>query len=102
MKVDIRLISATNRDLADMVREGGFREDLYYRLNVYPILIPPLRERHLDVPLLVEHFTRAFAASEGKPIRGVSPEAMALLNNYAWPGNVRQLENTIFRAIVVA
>jgi len=102
VKVDIRLISATNRDLADMVREGTFREDLYYRLNVYPILIPPLRERHHDVPLLVEHFTRAFAASENKPIRGVTPDAMALINNYAWPGNVRQLENTIFRAIVLA
>jgi len=102
IKVDIRLISATNRDLAEMVREGSFREDLYYRLNVYPIMIPPLRDRHEDVGLLVEHFTRAFAASENKPIRGVTQEAMALLNNYEWPGNVRQLENTIFRAIVLA
>lgn len=102
VKVDIRLISATNRDLAEMVREGGFREDLYYRLNVYPILIPPLRDRVGDIPLLVEHFTRTFAASENKPIRGVSPEAMELLENHDWPGNVRQLENTIFRAIVLA
>ncbi|WP_416898679.1 MAG: sigma-54-dependent transcriptional regulator [Minwuia sp.] len=102
VKVDIRLISATNRDLADMVREGAFREDLYYRLNVYPILIPSLRERREDVPLLIEHFTRAFAASENKPIRGLTPDAMALLNSYGWPGNVRQLENTIFRAIVLA
>ncbi|PJK28531.1 sigma-54-dependent transcriptional regulator [Minwuia thermotolerans] len=102
VKVDIRLISATNRDLAEMVREGGFREDLYYRLNVYPILIPPLRDRVGDIPLLVEHFTRTFAASENKPIRGVAPEAMELLESHDWPGNVRQLENTIFRAIVLA
>jgi DNA-binding NtrC family response regulator len=102
VKVDIRLISATNRDLAEMVKQGKFREDLYYRLNVYPIHVPPLRERREDVPPLVEHFIHAFGASEGKTVRGVTREAMDLLLNYTWPGNVRQLENTMFRAVVLA
>ncbi|MEC9346605.1 MAG: sigma-54 dependent transcriptional regulator [Pseudomonadota bacterium] len=102
VKVDIRLISATNRDLAQMVKEGTFREDLYYRLNVYPITLPPLRDRPEDVPLLIQHFAQTFAASENKPIRGVAPEAMAMLCAYTWPGNVRQLENTVFRAVVLA
>ena len=101
VKVDIRLISATNRDLAEMVRAGGFREDLYYRLNVFPIVVPPLRERREDIPLLLEHFVTAFAASEGKALRQVTPEAMQLLSAYTWPGNVRQLENAVFRAVVL-
>jgi DNA-binding NtrC family response regulator len=102
VKVDIRLISATNRDLAEMVKQGKFREDLYYRLNVYPIHVPPLRDRREDVPAMVEHFLASFSASEGKTVRTVGREAMDLLMNYSWPGNVRQLENTMFRAVVLA
>jgi DNA-binding NtrC family response regulator len=100
-KVDIRLISATNRNLADMVREGTFREDLYYRLNVFPIVVPPLRERRDDIPALVERFVATFTAAESKQARPVTPEAMQLLTDYGWPGNVRQLENAIFRAVVL-
>jgi len=101
VKVDIRLISATNRDLGQMVKDGKFREDLYYRLHVYPILIPPLRDRREDIPLLVEHFVSAIAAAEGKMVSSVTPAAMALLSSYNWPGNVRQLENAVFRAVVL-
>ena len=102
VKVDIRLISATNRDLSKMVGEGKFREDLYYRLNVYPIQVPPLRDRKEDIPPLADHFIASFAASEGKPVRGLSSDALNLLLSYSWPGNVRQLENTLFRAVVLA
>jgi DNA-binding NtrC family response regulator len=101
VKVDIRLISATNRDLLQMVKEGRFREDLYYRLNVFPIHVPPLRERKEDVPDLVAHFIRRLAAEEGKPVVGISRDALAMLCAYDWPGNVRQVENTVFRAIVL-
>ena len=101
IKVDIRLISATNRDLAEMVRTGSFREDLCYRLNVFSIVVPPLRERRDDIAPLLEHFVAAFAASESKALRRVSPEAMQLLTAYNWPGNVRQLENAVFRAVVL-
>ena len=101
VKVDVRIISATNSDLAVLTREGKFREDLYYRLNVFPIHIPPLRERREDVPALAEYFVARFAAEENKPISGFTPEAMALLDSYSWPGNVRQLENTVFRAVVL-
>jgi DNA-binding NtrC family response regulator len=101
-KVDVRIISATNRDLATQVAEGRFREDLYYRLNVFPIEAPPLRERKEDLPALVEHFIRRFNAEEGKAIPGVTPEALAMLTAYDWPGNVRQLENSIFRAVVLS
>ncbi len=102
VKVDFRLISATNRRLLDLVKEGGFREDLYYRLNVFPIWIPPLRDRIEDIPALARHFLARFAAEEGKPqVRGISAEALALLQAYTWPGNIRQLENTIFRAMVL-
>jgi DNA-binding NtrC family response regulator len=102
VKVDIRLISATNRDLQSLVREGLFREDLYYRLSVFPITIPPLRARKEDIPPLVEHFVSRIAASEGKKVVGVSKEALDLLLTYDWPGNVRQLENSVFRAIILA
>ncbi|HYM33459.1 MAG TPA: sigma-54 dependent transcriptional regulator [Candidatus Cybelea sp.] len=102
VKVDIRLISATNRHLAGMVRDGTFREDLYYRLNVFPIVVPPLRERREDIAALTERFVAAFAASEGKPNLRVAPDAMALLLAYGWPGNVRQLENAVFRAVVLS
>lgn len=101
-KVDFRLISATNRRLIDMVKEGRFREDLYYRLNVYPIFVPPLRDRREDIPLLVEHFVQRFAAEEGKRrISGIRPDAVAMLSAFNWPGNIRQLENAVFRAVIL-
>src|SRR5579862_2943298 len=101
VNVDVRIIAATNRDLAELTREGQFREDLYYRLNVFPIVIPPLRGRQEDVPALARHFIERFAAEENKPVAGLSPEAADLLERFDWPGNVRQLENTIFRAVVL-
>ncbi|PKQ05781.1 MAG: sigma-54-dependent Fis family transcriptional regulator [Alphaproteobacteria bacterium HGW-Alphaproteobacteria-11] len=101
VKVDIRLISATNRDLLQMVKEGSFREDLYYRLNVFPIHVPPLRQRKEDVPDLVAHFVRRLAAEEGKDVVGISQTALDMLCAYDWPGNVRQIENTVFRAVVL-
>ena len=101
VKVDVRIISATNRDLAELTHQGQFREDLFYRLNVFPMFIPPLRERHEDIPALAKYFVARFAAEENKQVAGFTPEALALLDSYAWPGNVRQLENTIFRAVVL-
>lgn len=101
VKVDIRLVSASNKDLLDCVRQGKFREDLYYRLNVFPIAIPPLRNRREDIPTLVRRFIARFAAEEGRTIRGISAEAMQLLQSFHWPGNVRQLENTMFRAVIL-
>jgi DNA-binding NtrC family response regulator len=102
VKVDFRLISATNRRLIDQVKDGAFREDLYYRLNVFPIWIPPLRDRREDIPALVRHFLARFAAEEGKPqVSGVAQDALAMLQEYAWPGNIRQLQNTVFRAVVL-
>jgi DNA-binding NtrC family response regulator len=102
VKVDVRLISATNRDLIADVKAGRFREDLFYRLHVFPIAVPPLRERPEDIPELTRHFLARFAAEEGKRLTQVSAEAMALLTAYRWPGNVRQLENAVFRAVVLA
>ncbi len=103
LRVDFRLISATNRSLIDLVKAGVFREDLYYRLNVFPIRVPPLRERREDIPELVRHFTARFAAEEGKTgLRGVTAPAIQLLTRHNWPGNVRQLENAVFRAVVLA
>jgi len=102
VKVDIRLISATNQNLIELVKRGAFREDLYYRLNVFPISIPPLRSRRDDIPDLARRFAARFCAEEGKRIRGFSAEVIALLKSYDWPGNVRQLENVIFRAVVLA
>ncbi|HWE06986.1 MAG TPA: sigma-54 dependent transcriptional regulator, partial [Rhizomicrobium sp.] len=101
VKVDVRIISATNRDLAERTREGLFREDLYYRLNVFPIYVPALRQRREDVAELARYFIEKFAAEENKPIGGVTPEAGGILERFDWPGNVRQLENTIFRAVVL-
>jgi DNA-binding NtrC family response regulator len=101
-KVDVRLISATNRNLIDDVKAGRFREDLFYRLHVFPIAVPPLRRRSEDIPDLVRHFLPRFAAEEGKRIRSISGEALALLARHRWPGNVRQLENAVFRAVVLA
>jgi DNA-binding NtrC family response regulator len=101
VKVDVRIISATNRDLAVMSREGTFREDLYYRLNVFPIMVPPLRERTGDIAPLARFFIERFAAEENKAVAGLTPQAAQLIERFAWPGNVRQLENTIFRAVVL-
>jgi DNA-binding NtrC family response regulator len=102
VKVDVRIMSATNRDLMAEVRAGRFREDLYYRLCVFPILVPPLRERTEDIPHLIRHFLLRFAAEEGKRVRSVSAPALVMLAGFAWPGNVRQLENAIYRAVVLA
>jgi two-component system, NtrC family, response regulator AtoC len=101
-RVDVRVIAATNRDLRQLVADGKFQEDLYYRLNVIPITLPPLRNRREDVPLLVEHFVRRFATTMGKPIDGVDASVLVELARYDWPGNVRELENTIERAVVLA
>ncbi len=102
VKVDVRIVSATNRNLIDDVKNGRFREDLFYRLHVFPIAVPPLRERGEDIPDLVRHFLARIAAEEGKRVRTISGEALALLGRHRWPGNVRQLENTVFRAVVLA
>jgi DNA-binding NtrC family response regulator len=102
IKVDARIISATNRDLVADVTAGRFREDLFYRLHVYPIAVPALAERPEDIAELVRHFLARFAAEEGKRIRTISAQALALLAAYCWPGNVRQLENAVFRAVVLA
>jgi DNA-binding NtrC family response regulator len=101
LKVNVRLVSATNRNMIEMVKAGKFREDLYYRLNVFPIMIPPLRDRKDDIPALVNHFITRIAAEEGRKVRGIQANALQMLQAYAWPGNVRQLENTVFRAIVL-
>jgi DNA-binding NtrC family response regulator len=102
LKVDFRLVSATNQNLIELVKRGKFREDLFYRLNVFPITIPPLRARVADIPDLARRFIARFAAEEGKRVRGLTTESVALLSSYDWPGNVRQLENAVFRAIVLA
>jgi DNA-binding NtrC family response regulator len=102
IKVDVRIVSATNRDLIADVKAGRFREDLFYRLHVFPITVPPLRERPADIPALSRHFLARFAAEEGKRIRLITPEALRMLAAFPWPGNIRQLENTLFRAVVLA
>jgi two-component system response regulator HydG len=100
-RVDVRVVAATNRDLEEEVERGGFREDLFYRLNVIVINLPPLRQRLDDVPLLAEHFLELYAARNGKAIAGIAPEALEVLTSYYWPGNVRELENAIERAVVL-
>jgi DNA-binding NtrC family response regulator len=100
--VDVRIIAATNIDLQELVQAGEFREDLYYRLNVINIKLPPLRDRREDIPLLVDHFVAKYAAENAKPVRSVVPEALAILVDYSWPGNVRELENVIERAVVLS
>ena len=101
VEADFRIISATNSNLEDAVKEGTFREDLYYRLNVFNIQLPSLKERSSDIPLLVDHFLCKFATSMNKPFSGVDPDAMKLLTQYSWPGNVRELQNAVERAMVV-
>jgi DNA-binding NtrC family response regulator len=100
--VDVRIISATNRDLAEAVKLGTFREDLFYRLNVFPIQVPALRERREDIAALTEHFIKRFNAQERLSISGASTETLELLKAHEWKGNVRQLENTIFRAMILS
>jgi len=99
--VDVRVIAATNRNLEEAVREGVFRSDLYYRLNIFPITLPPLRERREDIPMLVRHFVKALSKKAGKNIDSVAHEAMAALRSYPWPGNIRELRNVIERAVIV-
>lgn len=101
IKVDFRIICATNKDLEKAMAEGSFREDLYYRLNVFSIFVPPLRERKSDIPLMADYFVKKYARAMAKPIASISPEAMDVLVRYNWPGNVRELENAIERAMVV-
>jgi transcriptional regulator with GAF, ATPase, and Fis domain len=102
IKVDVRVIAATNKDLEILVREGKFREDLYYRLNVFPITIPPLRQRREDIPLLVWTFVNEFAESMGKPIKVIPKKIMEKLRGYDWPGNIRELRNVIERAMILS
>jgi transcriptional regulator with PAS, ATPase and Fis domain len=100
-KIDFRLVSATNEDLEDCVRKGRFREDLYFRINVVPIAVPPLRKRRGDVALLADHFMRIYCASAKKPLKTVQPDALEVLEAYEWPGNVRELQNVIQRVVVM-
>jgi DNA-binding NtrC family response regulator len=100
-KIDFRLIAATNEDLEDCVRKGRFREDLYFRINVVPIQIPPLRERDGDIPLLVDHFLRIYCAAAKKPLKAFKPDVLGILEDYNWPGNVRELENVMQRLVVM-
>ena len=100
-KVDVRVIAATNRDLHEEVRRGTFRADLFYRLNIFPIHVPPLRERKEDVPSLAAHFVSECARRMGKPVRGISAQAVARLTAYEWPGNIRELANVLERAVIL-
>ena len=100
-KIDFRLLAATNEDLEQMVEAGRFREDLYYRINVVPIMVPPLRERKSDLPLLVDHFLRIYCRENGKPLKQVDSEVLAVMEDYDWPGNVRELENVVQRLVLM-
>ncbi len=101
-RVDVRIIATTNCDLGKQVETGRFRQDLYYRLNVINVVVPSLRERRSDIPLLVEHFLQRFSAKNNRGLQGFSRDAIELLSNYDWPGNIRELENTIERAVVLS
>jgi formate hydrogenlyase transcriptional activator len=101
-QVNVRLVAATNRDLVEMVKRGEFRSDLYYRLNVFPILLPPLRERHEDIPALVTHFVEILGGRMGREIEHIPPETMSALCAYHWPGNIRELQNLIERAVILS
>jgi formate hydrogenlyase transcriptional activator len=101
-QVDVRLVAATNRDLAEMVKSGEFRSDLYYRLNVFPVMLPPLRARSEDIPALVRHYVEIYARRMGKLIEHISPETMAALTSYQWPGNIRELQNFIERSVILS
>jgi two-component system response regulator HydG len=102
VKVDIRIIAASNKMLLDEVKNGHFREDLFYRLNVVPIILPPLRERKEDIPLLTEHFLKVYNEKNGRSIQGFHPRALDALMRYSWPGNIRELENVVERAVILA
>ncbi|HHF09433.1 MAG TPA: sigma-54-dependent Fis family transcriptional regulator, partial [Candidatus Atribacteria bacterium] len=101
INVDVRIIAATNRNLKEMVQEGTFREDLYYRLNVVPIKLPPLRERREDIPLLCDFLIKKHAEKLHKKVKGITPQALRMLKRYHWPGNVRELDNVIERAVIL-
>jgi DNA-binding NtrC family response regulator len=101
-RIDFRLIAATNDNLEELVRQGRFREDLYYRINVVPIFVPPLRDRHGDLPLLVNHFLRVYCAANNKALKQLEPDALEIMEDYSWPGNVRELENVIQRLVVMS
>jgi transcriptional regulator with GAF, ATPase, and Fis domain len=101
-QVDVRLVAATNRDLEEMVAHNEFRSDLYYRLNVFPLSLPPLRERREDIPTLVEHFVGIFSRRMRRPIHHVPPETLAAFSSYPWPGNIRELQNLVERAVILA
>lgn len=101
LQINVRVVTATNRDLEAAIAAGGFREDLFYRLNVFPIEVPPLRQRKEDIPLLVEYFVDRFASKAGKKITGIDRRSMDLLQSYAWPGNIRELQNVIERSVIV-
>lgn len=101
LKVDVRIIAATNRNLEAMVRDGRFRDDLFYRLNVFPIVLPPLRERLDDLPLLADHFLRTYRAKNLREVKTLAPEVVQAFQEYSWPGNIRELENVIERGVIV-
>jgi transcriptional regulator with PAS, ATPase and Fis domain len=102
LRADVRVVAATNRSLEAAIAEGRFREDLFYRLNVFPIEVPPLRERKEDIPLLVQYFVDRYATKAGKRITGISRKSLDLLQSYAWPGNIRELQNVIERSVIVS
>jgi formate hydrogenlyase transcriptional activator len=101
-QVDVRLVAATNRDLAEMVKQSKFRSDLYYRLNVFPIMLPPLRARREDIPALVQHFVEIYGRRMGKQVQHIQPEAISALSSYDWPGNIRELQNFIERSVILS
>src|SRR6266403_1084599 len=101
-QVDVRLVAATNRDLAKMIARSQFRSDLYYRLNVFPIVLPPLRDRREDIPALVTHFVKLFSRRMGKQVDSIPPETMAAFQSYSWPGNIRELQNLVERAVILS
>jgi transcriptional regulator with GAF, ATPase, and Fis domain len=101
IRPNVRVIAATNRDLQQLIEEGAFRGDLYYRLNVFPVEVPPLRQRREDIPLLVEYFIDRYSSKAGKKIRGIERSTLDRLKSYAWPGNIRELQNVIERSIVL-
>jgi transcriptional regulator with GAF, ATPase, and Fis domain len=101
LQVDVRVVAATNRDLQAAIADGGFREDLFYRLNVFPIEVPPLRQRKEDISLLVEYFVDRYASKAGKKITGIDKRSLELLQSYTWPGNIRELQNVIERSVII-
>jgi transcriptional regulator with GAF, ATPase, and Fis domain len=100
-QIDVRVVAATNRNLEAAIVEGGFRDDLFYRLNVFPVEVPPLRQRKEDIPLLVEYFIDRYASKAGKKITGINKRSLELLQSYAWPGNIRELQNVIERSVII-